>query len=121
MDMVYYTGDNSENNFANDSNCELISTIEIVDHKIEPIGDEDNVMVELATQVTIVKSETSESEETVVSTSHNLTQFVDCRETIKEEMKEEVEEEYQRDPLRLSNAVQSLDEPVTYEEFICEG
>ena len=31
--------------------------------------------------------------------------------------KGEVEEEYQRDPLRLSNAVQSLDEPVTYEEF----
>ena len=66
------------------------------------------------------KSETLESEETVASTSHNL-EFVDCGETIKEEIKEEVEEEYQRDPLRLSNAVQSLDEPVTYEEFICEG
>ena len=54
------------------------------------------------------------------STSNNL-KFVDFGETIKEEIKEEVEEEYQRDPLRLSNAVQSLDEPVTYEEFICEG
>ena len=62
-----------------------------------------------------------ESEESVASSSLNLTQFVDCGETIKEEIKEEVNEEYQRDPLRLSNAVQSLDEPVTYEEFICEG
>ena len=83
-------------------------------------------MVELSTQVIDnqisddMKNETSESEETVASTSHNL-EFVDCGETIKEEIKEEVEEEYQRDPLRLSNAVQSLDEPVTYEEFICEG
>ena len=55
-----------------------------------------------------------------ICTSHNL-KFVDCGETIKEEIKEEIEEEYQRDPLRLSNAVLSLDEPVTYEEFICEG
>ena len=62
----------------------------------------------------------SQSEETVASTSHNL-EFVNCGETIKEEIKEEVEEEYQRDPLRFTNAVQSLDEPVTYEEFICEG
>ena len=68
----------------------------------------------------IIKSETLESEETVASTSHNLTQFVDCGETIKEEIKEEVQEEYQRDPLRLSNAVQSLDEPVTVEEFFVE-
>ena len=138
------------------------------------MSEEDNVMVELPTQVTdnkivddIMKSETSESQENsakkemsdttsynpylcvqcwnsfsiesdyinhkttchgntsslqnqvTASTSHNL-QFVDCGETIKEEIKEEVEEEYQRDPLRLSNAVQSLDEPVTYEEFICE-
>ena len=77
-------------------------------------------MVELPTQVTdnqisdIIKSETSESEETVASTSHNL-QFVDCGETIKEEIKEENVEFH--DPLRLSYAVQSLDEPVTYEEF----
>ena len=82
---------------------------------------------ELPTQVTdnqishIIKCETLESQETVASTSQNLTQFVDCGDTIKEEIKEEVEDEYQRDPLRLSNAVQSLDEPVTYEEFICEG
>ena len=48
------------------------------------------------------------------STSHNL-QFVDCGETIKEEIKEENVEFH--DPLRLSYAVQSLDEPVTYEEF----
>ena len=118
--------DLSENNLVNDSNCEIISEIEIEEFKLEAISEEDNVMVELPTQVTdnqisdIIKSETSESEETVASTSHNL-QFVDCGETIKEEIKEEVDEEYQRDPLRLSNAVQSLDEPVTYEEFICEG
>ena len=48
------------------------------------------------------------------STSHNL-QFVDCGETIKEEIKEENVEFH--DPLRLSYAVKSLDEPVTYEEF----
>ena len=59
--------------------------------------------------------------EAVASTSQNLTQFVDCGDTIKEEIKEEVEDEYQRDPLRLSNAVQSLDEPVTYEEFLYEA
>ena len=62
-----------------------------------------------------VKSETSESQETVASTSQNLTQFVDCGETIKEEIKEENEEFH--DPLRLSFSVQSLDEPVTYEAF----
>ena len=44
-----------------------------------------------------------------------FTQFVDCGETIKEEIKEENVEFH--DPLRLSYAVQSLDEPVTYEEF----
>ena len=43
------------------------------------------------------------------------TQFVDCGPTIKEEIKEENVEFH--DPLRLSYAVQSLDEPVTYEEF----
>ena len=54
-------------------------------------------MIELPTKVTdnqisdIIKTELSESEETVASTSHNL-QFVDCGETIKEEIKEEVEE-----------------------------
>jgi len=42
--------------------------------------------------------------------------FVDCGPTIKEEIKEEVVE-YESDPLRLSHTVQSLDEPVTYEEF----
>ena len=42
-------------------------------------------------------------------------QFVDCGPTIKEEIKEENVEFH--DPLRLSYAVQSLDEPVTYEEF----
>ena len=118
--------DLSKNNLTNYSNCEIISVIEIEEFKLEAISEEDNVMIELPTQMTdnqisdFIKSETSESEETVASTSHNL-QFVDCGETIKEEIKEEVEEGYQRDPLRLSNAVQSLDEPVTYEEFICEG
>ena len=116
MDMVYNTGDNSENNFANDSNCELISTIEIVDHKIEPNGDEDNVMVELTTQKT-----DDHISETTDSSSQKLTQFIDCGHTIKEEIKEEVDEEYQPDPLRLSNGVQSLEEPFTYEEFNCEG
>jgi len=107
---------------------DLESDIDITEHKIE-MNSEDNVMIDLPTQVTdnkisndIIKSETLESEETVASTSHYLTQFVDCgeRETIKEEIKEEVEE-YQRDPLRLSNAVQSLDELVTYEEFLYEA
>ena len=42
--------------------------------------------------------------------------FVDCGPTIKEEIKEEVVE-CESDPLRLSHTVQSLDEPVTYEEF----
>ena len=63
----------------------------------------------------IVKCETLESQETVGSTSHNLTEYVDCGETIKEEIKEENVEFH--DPLRLSFAVQSLDEPVTYEAF----
>ena len=63
----------------------------------------------------IIKSETPESQETVASTSQNLTPFVDCGETIKEEIKEENVEFH--DPLRLSYAVQSLDEPVTYEAF----
>ena len=77
-------------------------------------------MVELPTQVTdnqisdIIKSETSLSEETVASISHHL-EFVNCGETIKEEIKEENMEFH--DPLRLSYAVQSLDEPVTYEDF----
>ena len=96
--------DLSENNLVNDSICEIISDFEIQELKLEPI----------------IKSEISEAKETVASTLQNL-EFIDCGETIKEEIKEEVEEEYQRDPLRLSNAVQSLDEPVTYEEFICEG
>ena len=43
------------------------------------------------------------------------TLFVDCCKTIEEEIKEENVEFH--DPLRLSYAVQSLDEPVTYEEF----
>ena len=78
------------------------------------------MMVELPTQVidkqilNIIKTETLESEETVTSTANNL-EFVDCGETIKEEIKEENVEFH--DPLRLSYAVQSLDEPVTYEEF----
>ena len=98
-------------------------------------GEDDNVMVELPvtlpshyhlhhyTQVTdnqiskIIKSETAGNQEIVASTSTTVTEFVDCGETIKEEIKEEVEDEYQRDPLILSNAVQSLDESVTYEEF----
>jgi len=90
-------------------------------------SEEDNVMVELPTQVAdnrisdIIKSETLESQETIASTSQNLTHFVDCGETIKKEIKEEVEDEYQRDPLQLSNAVQSLDEPVTYEELLYEA
>ena len=159
----------SENNLVNDSNCELISEIDIVEHKLEPISEEDNVKVELPTQVTdnqisdIIKIETSESQENseyqemsallsynpylcvqcwnsfsiesdyinhktichgntsllqnqiTASTSQNLTQFVDCGETIKEEIKEENVEFH--DPLRLSFAVQSLDEPVTYEAF----
>ena len=42
--------------------------------------------------------------------------FVDCGPTIKEEIKEEVVE-CESDPLRLSHTVQSLDEPVTSEEF----
>ena len=76
---------------------------------------------ELPTQVTdnqishIIKCETLESQETVASTSQNLTEYVDCGETIKEEIKEENVEFH--DPLRLSFAVQSLDEPVTYEAF----
>ena len=49
------------------------------------------------------------------NTVHIPTQFVDCGPTIKEEIKEENVEFH--DPLRLSYAVQSLDEPVTYEEF----
>ena len=32
----------SENNLVNDSNCELISEIDIVEHKLEPISGEDN-------------------------------------------------------------------------------
>ena len=81
-----------------------------------------NVKIQIYFKISnIIKSEPLESQETVASTSQNLTQFVDCEDTIKEDIKEEVEDEYQRDPLRLSNAVQSLDEPVTYEEIICEG
>ena len=55
------------------------------------------------------------SEETTTSTSQISTQFVDCGPTIKEEIKEENVEFH--DPLSLSNDVQSLNEPVTYEEF----
>ena len=63
-----------------------------------------------------VKSEPPENEEeATTSTSQISTQFVDCGPTIKEEIKEENVEFH--DPLRLSYAVQSLDEPVTYEEF----
>ena len=148
---------------------EIISTIEIEEFKLEAISEEDNVMVELPTQVADnqitenIKSETSESEENLAqkemsgttsynpylcvqcwnsfslesdyinhkttchgntsslqnqvtaSTSQISTQFVDCGPTIKEEIKEENVEFH--DPLRLSYAVQSLDEPVTYEEF----
>jgi len=43
----------------------------------------------------IIKSEASENEESVASTSHNLTHFVDCGDSIKKEINEEVEEKYQ--------------------------
>ena len=60
---------NFEKDFNDVMNNELISTIEIEEFKLEAISEEDNVMVELPTQVTdnqisdIIKSETSESEE----------------------------------------------------------
>ena len=57
----------------------------------------------------------SSSQNIETNTGHIPTQFVDCGPTIKEEIKEENVEFH--DPLRLSYAVQSLDEPVTYEEF----
>ena len=81
-----------------------------------------NESQELLTQVIdnqisdIIKNEPAENEEeATTSTSQISTQFVDCGPTIKEEIKEENVEFH--DPLRLSYVVQSLDEPVTYEEF----
>ena len=52
----------------------------------------------------IVKNETSESQETVASTSQNLTQFVDCGETIKTEIKEESD---------TADEINNLDDPLT--------
>ena len=56
----------------------------------------------------IIKSETSEA---VASTSHNLTQFTNCEET----MKEKLDDEEIRNV--VPHVVTSLDEPVTYAEF----
>ena len=140
MDDPSDNSDLSENILVDDSNCEIISTIEIEEFKLEAIS-ENKVMVELPTQVIdnqisdIIKIETSESQENsehqemsaslsynpylcvqcwnsfsiesdyinhktichgntsllqnqiTASTSQNLTQFVDCGETIKEEIK----------------------------------
>ena len=102
----------------NDFNCEIISEIDNVEHKLEPISEEDNVKVEsdyINHKTTCHGNTSSLHNQITASTSQNLTQFVDCGETIKEEIKEENVEFH--DPLRLSFAVQSLDEPVTYEAF----
>ena len=55
-----------------------------------------------------IKSETSEA---VASTSHNLTQFTNCEDA----MKEKLDDEEIRDV--VPHVVTSLDEPVTYAEF----
>merc|ERR1719427_2478248 len=101
------TSDISENN--------LISEIDIVEHKIEVNSEEDNVKVELPTQELSNDEkccqESSSSSQNVETNTVNIpTQFVDCGPEIKEEIKEENVESH--DPLRLSYAVQSLDEPV---------
>ena len=108
----------SENNLVNDSNCELISEIDNVEHKLEPISEEDNVKVEsdyINHKTTCHGNTSSLQNQVTASTSQNLTPFVDCGPEIKEEIKEENVEFH--DPLRLSYAVQSLDEPVTFKEF----
>ena len=149
MDDSSDKSDFSENNLINDPNCEIIGEIEIEEHKLEAINEENDELEkstnkivesgkqvlfehsyfkqsnegqELPTQVIdnqlsdIIKSEPAENEgEATTSTPQISTLFVDCGPTIKEEIKEENIEFH--DPLRLSYVVQSLDEPVTFEEF----
>ena len=52
-------------------------------------------------QIRDIKNESSESKETVASTSPNLTPFFDCGDMIKEEIKEEVVDESEKDPLQI--------------------
>ena len=76
----------------NDFNCEIISEIDNVEHKLEPISEEDNVKVEsdhIHHKTTCHGNTSSLHNQITASTSQNLTQFVDCGETIKEEIKEE--------------------------------
>lgn len=100
---------------SNENQFEIISTIEIEEFKLETISEEDNLMIELPTQVKdneisdIIKRETSEIEETVASTSNNFTQFVDCGETIKEEIKVELpESEELKDPISIEEGANSF-------------
>ena len=70
---------------------------------------------ELSNDDKCCQESSSSSQNVETNTGDIPTQFVDCGPEIKEEMKEENVEFH--DPLRLSFDVQSLDEPVTYEEF----
>ena len=78
-------------------------------------GNKRGVDIFISSHITDNSWASSSSENIETNTGHIPTQFVDCGPTIKEEIKEENVEFH--DPLRLSYAVQSLDEPVTYEEF----
>ena len=67
----------SENNLVNDSSCELISEIDIVEHKLEPISEEDNVKVEsdyINHKTTCHGNTSSLHNQITASTSQNLTQ-----------------------------------------------
>ena len=60
-------------NLDNDSNCELMSIIEIEQHKLEPVSEEHNVSLDFPAQdiKNLFKSEALKIEESVASTSQN--------------------------------------------------
>ena len=87
----------------------MISTIEIEEHKLESILEEDNMMVELPTQVIDNEiSDTIKSEENVVSTSHFFN-IIDGGEITKDELREgtykEVKSELEMNMLPTPNTV----------------
>ena len=99
IEEVLDDSDQRQNNPLNDSNYQLISEIDIIEHKIEVKSEEDNVLIH--------------------PTTAGITdpEFVDCGETIKHEIKEEGDSEYQIDPLRLFNTPQSSDQSVHHEKL----
>ena len=94
--------------------CGVINIYKVFHDKICP-GNEKRDDTASLSHTTDNYGASSSSQNIETNTGHIPTQFVDCGPTIKEEIKEENVEFH--DPLRLSYAVQSLDEPVTYEEF----